>query len=455
MAALRRLWGSVAFRLALNYGALVMATMAVILTLFHVQTVGVLVNRIDQHIQLTAQRLLSTAQREGVDQLALDIETMLRDGTDAETEIYLLLDPRGAPRAGNAGALPVPPAAARQVVEQRWTRADGRPGEARLRAWDLSDGSRLVVGSDLQHQREIERLIRRAIGWGAAIALLMTVGGAFAFRHALDQRIGAIRRTIVGIEAGDLSRRIPVSSQEDEFARLHREINGMLDRLEQLMDGVRHVSNTIAHNLRTPLTRILLGLRAAETQPETDRTEALRLAGREIEDLSRVFDKLLSIAEIESGTRRQRFGPVALDALAAEMIEFYEPVAEEQGARLMRVAGPGAEVAGDRDLLAGALANLIENALKYGGDGVTVTVRVTSVNDRVLLEVADDGPGVPPAGLARLGTRFFRAHRGPLPGFGLGLANVGAVAGLHGGTLAFEDAAPGLRVTLGLPAVRA
>lgn len=455
MAALRRLWGSVAFRLALNYGALVMVTMAVILAMFHVQTVGVLMNRIDQHIQVTANRLLATAQREGVDQLARDIQDMLRDGTDAETEIYLLLDPSGIRRAGNAAPLELPPTALRQVIEQRWTRDDGRVTDARLRAWNLSDGSRLVIGSDLQHQRVIEGLIGRAIGWGAALALLMTVGGALVFRHELDQRIGAIRRTIVGVEAGDLSRRIPVHPQEDEFARLHREINGMLDRLEHLMDGVRHVSNTIAHNLRTPLTRILLGLRAAETRPESERSEAMRLAGYEIEELSRVFDKLLTIAEVESGARRQRFDPVQLDTLATEMIEFYEPVAEEQDSHLSLIAPSGLWVLGDRDLLAGALINLLDNALKYGGTGVTVTVRLERENDHVRLKVQDNGPGVPPAGMLRLGTRFFRVHRGDLPGFGLGLASVSAVTGLHGGTLSFEDMAPGLQVTLALPLIPA
>ena len=450
MAALRRLWSSVAFRLALNHGALVMVTMAVILALFYAQTVGVLMNRIDRHIQVTAQRLLSVAQREGVDQLARDIEDMLRDGMDTETEIFLLLDPAGGRRAGNATPMQVPVAASRQMVELRSMR-DGRPVEARLRAWDLSDGSRLVVGSDLQHQREIERLIGRAIGWGAAIALLMTVGGAFAFRHALEQRIAGIRHTIVGIEAGDLGRRIPISPQEDEFARLNREINGMLDRLEQLMDGVRHVSNTIAHDLRTPLTRILLGLRAAETHPGSDRTEALRSAASEIEELARVFDKLLSIAEVESGARRQRFGAVALDALVADTIEFYEPVAEAQDARLTLDASSGLQVMGDRDLLAGALANLLDNALKYGGDGTTVAVRLCREDHHIRLEVTDDGPGVPQEALARLGQRFFRAHRSELPGVGLGLASVAAVAGLHGGTLAVENARPGLRVALVLP----
>lgn len=450
MAALRRLWSSVAFRLALNHGALVMVTMAVILTLFYAQTVVVLMDGIDRHIQVTAQRLLSVAQREGVDQLARDIEDMLRDGMDAETEIYLLLDPAGRRRAGNAAPMQVPAAAARRMVELRSVR-EGRLVEARLRAWDLSDGSRLVVGSDLRHQREIERLIGRAIGWGAAIALLMTVGGAFAFRHALEQRIAGIRRTIVGIEAGDLGRRIPISPQEDEFARLNREINGMLDRLEQLMDGVRHVSNTIAHDLRTPLTRILLGLRAAQLDPGSDHADALRSAAGEVEELARVFDKLLGIAEVESGARRQRFDAVALDAVVADTVEFYEPVAEAQDARLTLVASPGLRVAGDRDLLAGALANLLDNALKYGGAGACVAVRLSRADDRVRIEVVDDGPGVPPAALERLGQRFFRAHRGELPGVGLGLASVAAVAGLHGGTLAFENAAPGLRVALVLP----
>jgi len=452
---LGRLWSSVAFRLALNYGALVVVTMAVILTLFYLQTVGVLQSRIDQHIVVTGQRLLYTAQREGVDQLARDIQDMLRDGMNADTEIYLLLDPAGAKRVGNVLPMPLPPGAASQVAEQRSVR-DGRVTDARLRAYLLADGSRLIVGSDMQHQREIERLIVRAIGWGALVALFMTVGGALVFRQELDKRIGGIRRTIVGIEAGDLSQRIPISSQEDEFARLNREINGMLDRLEQLMDGVRHVSNTIAHNLRTPLTRILLGLRAAEARPDADRGDALRLAARDVEELSVIFDKLLGIAEVESGARRQGFLPVPLEQLAGEMVEFYEPVAEEQGARIALWVQPGSAAPGDRDLLAGALANLLDNALKYGGADARVSVRAFMEAGQAHLVVQDDGPGVAAADLERIGTRFFRAHpaRDELPGFGLGLASVCAVVRLHGGQIRFEDAAPGLRVSIVLPAAQ-
>jgi len=446
---LRRLWSSVAFRLALNYGALVVVTMAVILSLFYWQTVGVLQHRIDQHISVTGQRLVFTWQREGADSLVQDIRDTLRDGMNTDTEIYLLLDAAGAKRVGNILPLVLPRAATREVVEMRTVR-DGRVTDARLRAYDLPDGGRLLVGSDLQHQREIEGLIGSAIGWGAVVALLMTVGGALVFRQELEMRIAGIRRTIVGIEAGDLSRRIPISSQEDEFARLNREINGMLDRLEQLMDGVRHVSNTIAHNLRTPLTRILLGLRATQHMPNADQGEGLRQAARDIEELSVIFDKLLGIAEVESGARRQVFEPVALAALVAGMVEFYEPVAEEQGAIIASVIEPGLAAAGDRDLLAGALANLLDNALKYGGSGARVAVSAFTRGPWACLVVEDDGPGVDAADLERIGTRFFRVDR-DLPGFGLGLASVSAVVRLHGGTLRFADAAPGLEVTIALP----
>ncbi|WPB55531.1 HAMP domain-containing sensor histidine kinase [Xylophilus sp. GOD-11R] len=449
MNPLRRLWSSVAFRLALNYGALVVVTMAVILTLFYLQTVGVLQNRIDRHIEVTAQRLLFTADREGVDQLARDIQDMLRDGMNTDTEIYLLLEPDGARRVGNVMLISLPAAAASEVVEARAVR-DGRPTDARLKVYALPEGRRLLVGSDLLHQREIERLIVRAIGWGALVALLMTVGGALIFRQELEKRIGGIRRTIVRIEAGDLGQRIPISSQEDEFARLNREINGMLDQLQQLMDGVRHVSNTIAHDLRTPLTRILLGLRAAEHRPAEERADALGRAAREIEELAQIFDKLLGIAEVESGARRQSFEPVRLDTLAAEMVEFYEPVAEEQGARIELQVPPGLAAPGDRDLLAGALANLLDNALKYGGAGARVRVGATLDAGRASLLVQDDGPGVAAADIERMGTRFFRAGS-ELPGFGLGLASVCAVVGLHGGTIRFGDAAPGLRVAVELP----
>jgi len=254
------------------------------------------------------------------------------------------------------------------------------------------------------------------------------------------------------VATGDLRQRIPVTRRDDEFTLLNRDINTMLDRLELLMDGIRHVSNTIAHNLRTPLTRVLVRLRAVELGlPDDDAQRgAVAAAIRELEELAVVFEKLLQIAEVEAGARRQQFASVALDVIANDVAELYEAVAEAQGIALRREPCEAATALGDRDLLAGAVANLVDNALKYCGAGAVVRIGTRTVNGRAQLFVQDDGPGIPAAERERIGVRFHRLDRST-PGHGLGLASVRAVIALHGGQLAFEDAAPGLRARIDLP----
>jgi len=222
-----------------------------------------------------------------------------------------------------------------------------------------------------------------------------------------------------------------------------------------LMDGVRHVSNTIAHNLRTPLTRILLRLQSAEGRSAAEQAQAVQFAAREVAELGVVFDKLLHIAEVESGARRQAFTPLALDVVVTDVLELYEPVAEERGVHMSCAFEGAVVVAADANLIASALANLIDNALKYTvplGQGM-VQVRLELQGEQVVLSVRDNGQGVPAADLDRIGTRFYRADRSR-EGYGLGLASVQAIVRLHGGQLSFHDADPGLHVRLSLPALQ-
>jgi signal transduction histidine kinase len=296
-------------------------------------------------------------------------------------------------------------------------------------------------------------LIRRASLWGAAVTLLMAVGGAAVFRRQLEHRISAIRQTAAQIERGDLARRVPISPQQDEFARLSRDINAMLDRIHGLMEGVRHVSNTIAHNIRTPLSRILARLYTAQSssEPDTELPPAVEFAIAEIQDLNIVFDKLLQIAEVESGTRRQTFSAVSLNAVAINALELYDALAESKGLTLTQDLAGDPMTMGDGDLLANAVANLLDNAIKYTPGGGVIHVGARRDGAFVLLTVRDNGRGIPPEERARVGTRFYRLDRA-VPGWGLGLASVRAIAKLHGGRLQLEDAAPGLIAQLVLPA---
>jgi signal transduction histidine kinase len=222
------------------------------------------------------------------------------------------------------------------------------------------------------------------------------------------------------------------------------------------MEGVTHVSDAIAHNLRTPLTRLRLRLQAAHdgTADAAALRAALQSAMHDIDDLSRVLDKLLSIAQAESGTRRAPFAPTSWQAIGEDVVELYEDLAEHEGVSLHWECTHPAPVLGDRHLLAGALVNVVDNAIKYGGRGARVQVRsqVQARDGTAWSEIVvqDDGPGAPPQAIATLGERFVRL-RPELPGHGLGLASVQAVMRLHGGGMRIEPAEPGLRVTLRLP----
>ncbi len=449
---LAKWWSSIAFRQALIYGALVMITMIVLLVLIYQQTVGTWQRRIDRQLDTTTQRLLQYYDRYGADALAFHINGLLGDGVDSDTEVYALLAPDGHSIAGNLAVTPDVKTPTPQIVEHRVQRAE-RPSQSRLLISPLANGGTLVVGRDMRDQHELDHLIRDASLWGAAVTVLMAVGGALAFRRQLERRISAIRQTAAQIERGDLAQRVPISPQQDEFARLSRDINAMLDRIHGLMEGVRHVSNTIAHNIRTPLSRTLARLYSAQasSDPKTDLPPAVDFAIAEIQDLNIVFDKLLQIAEVESGTRRQMFGAVSLNAVAVNALELYDALAESKGLTLTHSLDADPTTSGDGDLLANAVANLLDNAIKYTPGGGNVHVDTRREGELVSITVRDSGCGIPAGERAKVGTRFYRLDRS-LPGWGLGLASVRAIVRLHGGNLHLEDAAPGLIARLILPA---
>jgi signal transduction histidine kinase len=453
MGALKRqaaaIWNSIVFRLALHYSALLLLVLVVVLAILYTQTVGVMQRRIDQQLEYNAYRMEQHFAQYGQEALSRDISRMLEDGVSSDSEIYALWDKDQQPIAGNVDDPALLVLTTEHITEIPVSH-HGRRSQSRVVVRRLADGSTLAVGHDMRDQRQLEALITEASLSAGAIALLLSVGGTLMFRQLLEARVAAIRRTAARIEAGDLSQRIPPAPQEDEFARLTRDINLMLDQIERLMEGVRHVSNTIAHNLRTPLSRMLVRLRTAEHDPP-QRAEAIRFVIEEIEDLSIVFDKLLQIAEVESGARRQAFQAVDVNALVLDVMDLYGAVAEDQDASLIHALDPTALVTGDRDLLASATANLVDNALKYAGRHAQVSVTTHRAGDRVTLTVRDNGPGIPEQERARVGTRFYRLDRAA-PGYGLGLASVIAIAQLHGGSLSLKEGAPGLVAVLDLPA---
>jgi signal transduction histidine kinase len=456
LAAMPRLPGTVAFRLALGYGLLIIGSMAVVALLFYVGTVGVLSEGINDKLKATAGRLTRYQQLHGSIELRREIQRLLDDGVDSDTEVYFFAEPDGTKIAGNLAFLP-PDMQFDRLTDLRVTRA-GRDSVSRLLPYRLPTGEILVVGRDQEDQRKVEFLVWQSLAISGALALLMGIGGALLFRRQIEHRIAAIRRTAAKIETGDLSWRIPKAANEDEFSRLDRDINQMLDRIQHLMDGVRHVSNSIAHDLRSPLGRIRTQLEAAARPGKS--LEQVSMAARTaiggIDDLIAIFEKLLQIAEAEAGNQRQSFLPVALGPILTDIVELYDAMAEDKGIALgIEIEGEPTTL-GDRDLLAGAIANLVDNALKYAGSGAAVLVKATTNGNTISIVVRDNGPGISADERAKVIDRFYRSasSRGK-PGNGLGLSLVRAVIALHGGRFRLDDAAPGLIADIALPRAEA
>lgn len=443
-----RLWGSVGFRLASLCAFLVALTMLVALGVVYLQTVGLMQARMLRQLRHELQQLSLRAAEGGLEAAAAEMQRLLSDQQDVDGEIYLLVDRDGRMLAGNLDRVPATPTGGGtpQRVERRGERIS-----ARLLVHRLPDGSRLYVGHDLRDQEAIESLVANASAAASMVAGLLLIGGVFVFRQQLERSVGDVRRTVARIAGGALHERASLSGSDDEFELLRREFNLMLDRIELLMDGVRHVSDAVAHNLRTPLTRVLLRLRSAQQPAGGRQAQAIGAAIEELESLAVMAHKLLQIAEAEAGARRRAFEVLALDELAARMVELYEPAAQAQGVVLQHQPTEGAALWGDAELLAGLVGNLLDNAFKFAGPGARVRIGTCGLDAQVLLVVQDDGTGVAAADLERLGTRFLRLHEA-VPGHGLGLASVRAVAALHGGKVRFLDAAPGLRVEVELPA---
>jgi signal transduction histidine kinase len=325
----------------------------------------------------------------------------------------------------------------------------------------LPDGHRMLVGRDVAEKLRLRALLSEGIAWAATASGALAVLGAWLLRRALERRLSPIYRTAAAIGTGDMTRRVPLSERGDEFDKLGATMNAMLDRIAQLMEGVRGVSDAIAHDLRTPIARARAKLEEALVSAKDE--EALRGAVEQgiadLDAIARVFQAVLRIAEVEAGARRAAFAPTDLAPMLGELAEMYGVAAEAREQVLLAEIAPALPLVGDRDLIGQAVANLLDNALKFTPQGGTVRLSAQVEGEVAEITVADDGPGMPEADRARAGERFFRADSArTTPGSGLGLSLVRAVAALHGGEVVLaatcpDAARPGMTVRLRLPAV--
>ena len=454
------------FRLTAIYVALFVLAAAAIVGAMFWQTNNLLTRQVLQSIAGEADGLKALAQSAGSGALA---EAIAERSRSAGPNLYYFADAQGRKLAGNLNRWPPELRSEPAGGLFRYAATAGADEPERLAVGvpvPLSDGQRLLVSRDIEELRSFIDRVRRLFFWGfGCLAFAGLVGGVAAGRLIL-KRISAITATSETIMAGDFSRRVPLSGADDELDHLAQNLNIMLDRIEQLMTGLREVSDNIAHDLRTPLNRLRNRVEAALGDPrglEAYR-EGLERTLEEADELIKTFNALLLIARLEGGAMEDSLETFDLGALVRDVAELYGPLAEEKGLELALQVQGAYKIRGNRQLIGQAVANLLDNAIKYvtmkpaaqacSGDGAKPDIRVTvaSSADGLEITVSDRGPGISAADRERVLKRFVRLEASRTrPGTGLGLSLVAAVARLHGGGVRLEDNKPGLRAVLILP----
>ena len=366
---------------------------------------------------------------------------------------YLLQDAQGRVLAGNMPAID-PVRGARVLSPEALPSRGIAGGGIRGRGSVLPDGGYLFVGLSDFELGAMQQAVTRAFLWGLAATVVLALAGGLALSLGVQRRIEAISRASRDIMAGDLKRRMALSGADDEFDHLAASLNAMLDRIEELMQGVVQVSTDIAHDLRTPLSRLRQRLElACHREPTVDGLRAVIDASiRDTDAILDTFSALLRIAQIEAGTRKAGFAAVALSELLDGLVETYQPLAEEQGQELRSRVSPGLAVHGDRELLTQLFVNLLDNAIGHTPRGARIDIAAAAEGGGVRVVVSDTGPGIPAEFRRKVLQRFFRLDASrSTPGSGLGLSLAAVVANLHGAALELEDNAPGLRCVVSFP----
>lgn len=448
-----------AFRLTILYLGLFVASVLAILALVYWLTVPYVEAQADATIDAEIQGLGEQYRQRGLSGL---IEVVARRSRLPGSNIYLVVQPNGSPVVGNLSAWP-----GSQPDRDGWLQFEiaERSGEgrqdARARAFALPGGYRLLVGQELSSRRSYRGQMQTALTWAALLTIgLGALGGALISRRILQRVEGmnrAIRTIMDAAESGEgLIGRVPLRGTGDEFDQLAETVNAMLNEIELLLSSMRHMTEGVAHDLRTPLSRLRSRIELALRQAEDAEgyRSALEEAMVEADRLLGLFNALLSIAAAESTARRENFTPLRLAPLVRDVVELYEPVAEERRCRLSLRIENDVEIVGYGQLLSQAVSNLVDNAVKYTGEGgaVTVTVHDTNGDDGPAVTVADTGPGIPPEHRDAVLRPFIRLETSRnSPGNGLGLSLVAAVARLHRARLLLSDNQPGLRISLVFP----
>ncbi len=417
---LRSISHTASFRFAFWHAVLFFASAIVLGIVLYFDTQQSLESQMRDRIQAEVQQLLVDYHQDGMDELRHDI----RERIEANSVNRLRYQIQNASGRGIFDKFPQFP------LQQGWHYQE----PLLLFVQPLNEGYVLAVGGELTAVRDMQRIILHALGVSVILALFLAFIGGFIISHRFLKRVDTLRNTAELVGTGDLSQRIPLNGYGDEFDQLANIINQMLNRIETLMLEVKHVTTNIAHDLRTPLTEL-----RNQLETKSDHSEAIVA----LEHVLGTFDSLLRIAEIESGARRQDFKQIDLSILLENLVEAYIGVAEEKDIYMKSDILPGVMIYGDRHLIIQMLANLIENALKYGGN--EIMVRLT----KETISIQDNGCGIPESEFANVKKPFYRLDKSrSSKGNGLGLSLVAAIANLHSMSLTFKNSYPGLKVTI-------
>ncbi len=450
-----RILRTTGFRLAALYAGLFGLSVLVLFGVIYWITSDALRQQLAANIEGEVAALVEDHQTGGLSHAAGAIEQRLASGLHPTT-FYLLLDPENRKIAGNVPRLS-PNNGWQKLPTPRKPREDSDDpeddGEHRLLGFGaaLPDGSFLLVGEDTSRIVEVNEAIVRAFGWAFGVTVLLGAVGGGILSLSFLRRVDAINRTSRAIIDGRLADRVPTRGTGDELDRLALNLNEMLDRVQALMDSLRQVSSDIAHDLRTPLSRLRQRLEGARLQAGRieDYEAVIDQAITDTDAILKTFTALLRITQIEAGTRKSAFSTVDLSGVFQSIVETYGPVAEDRRQNLTAEIALGIRVRGDRELLTQMLANLVENAIRHTPAGTHIELSLERRPAGPIGIVADNGPGVPAEAREKVFRRFFRLERSrSTAGSGLGLSLVAAVADIHGIAITLADNEPGLEVLL-------
>lgn len=440
------------------YAVIFSASTLFLFYFFYLFTASYMTQQVDNTIKAEIQGLAERYYDEGLKGLSsLITDRVNRQQTRATgNSLYLLTTYTFRPLAGNLDRWPK-----NATVDDDWiefqlviSRETNETHLARAKIFRLPGRYGLLVGRDINQLTEAKHRIIQALAWGLVIMLLLAFAGGLVLGRRTVRKIERINQTTHSIMSGDLSRRVPLTNHNDDFDQVADNLNQMLDRIQNLMEDIRRVSDSIAHDLRTPLARLRQHLEEARQQENPNSRSARHLEGsiKEADALLSTFNALLRIARVEAGQIKFGFREIDFHTLIEDIVEFYEPLVEEKQQHLETTLETNITSWGDRDLMFQAVANIIENAIKYTPARGNISISLIRLNTEAVITIADDGPGIPESQREHVFRRFYRLDQSrSSSGNGLGLSMVSAVISMHNGRIELQNNNPGLKTVITLP----